>query len=148
MNRVILFALGVLLFASQYPARGQMAGYYPKGGPDLDAQDVSLIQLIATPEAFDKKLVRITGFLHLEFEGNAIYLHSEDFQYALTKNALWINVPRDMTQQQMKVVNDQYVICTARFNARMHGHMGMNSGELTDVTRLQVWSPHPRTIQK
>jgi len=148
MNRVVLFALGIVLFACEYPAVGQMGGYYPKGGPDLDAQDVSLIQLIATPQAFDKKRVKITGFLHLEFEGNAIYFHSEDFQYGLTKNALWIDVPRDMTQQQKELVNNQYVICTARFDANMHGHMGMNSGELTDVTRLEVWAPHPRTIQK
>jgi hypothetical protein len=48
----------------------------------------------------------------------------------------------------MKAVNDQYVICTARFDASMRGHMGMNSGELTDVSRLEVWAPHARTIEK
>jgi hypothetical protein len=92
--------------------------------------------------------VRITGFLHLEFEGNAIYLHHEDFLYALTKNALWINVPKGITQGQIKAVNDQYVICTGKFVASMHGHMGLNSGEITDVTRLQVWSPYPMPTRK
>jgi hypothetical protein len=124
------------------------AGYYPRGGPDLEVESVSIIQLIANPRAYDKKRVRLTAFLHLEFEGNAVYLHSEDFQYSLTKNALWISVPKDMTLEQEKAVNDQYVICTARFVAGMQGHMGMNSGALTDVTRLQVWSLGPRPLQK
>jgi len=31
--------------------------------------DVTLIQLIANPEKFDGKLIRVIGFLRLEFEG-------------------------------------------------------------------------------
>ena len=140
MKRLVFFAFGLLLIAQNSPTHAQMAGYYPKGGPDNDVEDVSMIQLISNPQAYDNKRVRITGFLHLEFEGNSIYLHSEDFRYALTKNALWIDVPKDMTQAQTKIVNDQYVICTGTFVASRRGHMGMNSGEIADVTRLQVWS--------
>ena len=148
MKRLVMFALGVLLIASNTSAHAQIAGYYPKGGPDNGVEDVSLIQLIANPQTYGHKRVRITGFLHLEFEGDVIYLHSEDFRFGLTKNALWIDVPKDMTQEQRKAVNDQYVICTGRFVANMHGHMGLNSGEISDVTRLEVWSPHPRPTQK
>jgi hypothetical protein len=79
-------------------------------------------------------------FLDLKFEGSAIYLHREDFQQALTKNALWVEVPRDMTRDQIEVVNDKYVICTGTFVASMHGHMGMTSGEMANVTRLEVWT--------
>lgn len=70
----------------------------PKGGPDVDAEDVSLIQLLANPQAYDGKIVRIIGFIHLEFEGNVIYLHEDDFRYGLTKNGLWIDLPRDISQ--------------------------------------------------
>ena len=104
-----------------------------------------MIQLIANPQAYDGKTVRIIGFLHLEFEGNVIYLHNEDFRHGLTKNGLWIEIPKDMTKEQMKAVNDQYVICTARFVAKMHGHMGMNSGEVANVTRLEVLARIPRS---
>jgi hypothetical protein len=141
MKRIVLFSLGVLLLLPGLDAFPQMAGYYPKGGPDLDADSVSLIQLIANPKAYDNKRVRVIGYLHLEFEGNAMYLHHEDFDYGLTKNAIWINVPEDMTNEQIKIVNDQYVICTARFRSGRQGHMGMNSGEFFDVTRLETW-PH------
>jgi len=148
MNHLAVFALGFLLFVPSPSAFAQMAGYYPKGGPDTNGEDVSLIQLIANPQAYDNKQIRIVGFLHLEFEGNIIYLHAEDFRYGLTKNALWINLPKDLTSGQIKIINDHYVICTARFVASGHGHLGMNSGELTDVTRLQVWPPHPRPAQR
>jgi hypothetical protein len=52
-----------------------------------------------------------------------------------------------MNEGQKKAVNDQYVICTGRFVASMHGHMGLNSGEVTNVSRLQVW-PNPRALSK
>jgi hypothetical protein len=146
MNRIFLFTIGVMLLLAGRPAYPQMAGYYPKGGPDIEAEDVSLIQLIANPQAYDHKRVRIIGYLHLEFEGNAIYLHREDFDYGLTKNAIWINVPGNMTEEQMKLVNDSYVICTARFRAGRQGHMGMNSGEFYEVTRLETWPHHSRSV--
>jgi len=148
MRQSIMLALALFAIGPISHGIGQMAGYFPKGGPDIPAEDVSVIQLIANPQAYDGKTVRITGFLHLEFEGNVIYLHSEDFRYGLTKNGLWVEIPKDMSKEQIKAVNDQYVICTAKFVARMHGHMGMNSGDLANVTRLEVWSPTPRPITK
>jgi hypothetical protein len=147
MKRIFIFSLCVFLFIPGLTAVPQMAGYYPKGGPDDGVEDVSMIQLIANPQAYDNKRVRITGYLRLEFEGNSIYLHREDFDYALTKNALWIDVPKDMTNNQMRIVNNQYVICTARFRAGLHGHMGMNSGTVDEVTRLEVWPFRPRPVQ-
>jgi hypothetical protein len=145
MKRVLLFLLGVLLFFPGHTAFPQTSGYYPKGGPDEGVEDVSMIQLIANPQAYDNKRVRIFGYLHLEFEGNAIYLHREDFDYGITKNAFWVNIPKDMTREQMKAVNNFYVICTGRFRAGMHGHMGLNSGEMDEITRLEVWCPRPRS---
>jgi hypothetical protein len=133
MMAVVLLAASSISYGSS-----QMVGYYPKGGPDL-IDEVSLIQLIANPKAYDGKTVRIIGFLHLEFEGSVIYLHNEDFVHGVSKNGLWIEIPSDMTKEQIDAVNDHYVICTARFIAKMHGHMGMNSGEVANVTRLEVW---------
>lgn len=137
MTRLVLVMFGSIMFA--FSAQSQSNGYYPKGGPDNGVQDVSMIQLIANPQSFDGKRVRIIGFLHLEFEGDEIYLHREDFQNVLPKNALWINVPKDMTHAQIEAVNNHYVICTGTFVATMHGHGGVNSGEISKITRLQIW---------
>jgi len=145
MKCLIQLCFFFVLFLTTLPAFSQRPGYYPKGGPDMEAEEVSLVQLIANPQAYDNKIVRVLGFLHLEFEGNAIYLHREDFEHDIDKDAIWINLPKDITAKQAKTVNDQYVICTARFRAGQHGHMGLFSGEFDGVTRLESWPyrPHP-----
>ena len=125
----------------------QLKGYLPNPGPDDTTQDVSVIQLIAQPEKFDGKRVRFIGFLRLEFEGNVIFLHREDFNRGISRNGLWVNVPSDMTKHQQDEVNMHYVICVGVFRAGMHGHMGMFSGEIDEVRRLQLWpwSDHARS---
>ena len=134
---------GLSLFLSS--AAGQRSGgYFPKPGPDDTAQDVSLIQLIAQPEKFQGKQVRFIGFLRIEFEGNAIYLHREDFDHMIADNAVWVNIPKDMTKRQQDEVNMRYVICVGVFRADTHGHMGMFAGEITNVRRLEFWSGKPR----
>jgi hypothetical protein len=100
--------------------------------------DVSIIQLIATPEKYDGKLVRAIGFVRLEFEGNVIYLHQEDLKHGLTRNGLWLNVPKGI-QKEADKYNDQYVLVVGTFNAREKGHMGMTSGAIEDINRFQVW---------
>lgn len=128
-------------------ATAQMKGYFREAGND--AQDVSLVQLIAQPEKFDGKQVRFIGFLRIEFEGNAIYLHREDYQQAISRNAVWVNIPADMDKKQQNEVNMRYVICVGVFQAAQHGHMGMFSGEMTNVRRLQFWSDpdQPRSTE-
>jgi hypothetical protein len=133
-NILVLF-----LFVFSGVTAGQMPGYNYKPGYDATVQDVSVLQLIANPQPYDGKRVRFIGFLRLEFEGDAIYLHREDYQHQISQNALWINLPHDMTKQEQQAVNMHYVICAGVFQASKHGHMGMFSGEVAEITRLQSW---------
>ncbi len=134
------FAISLLsAFLSVTPVvLAQQGGYHQSNGPD-ETQQVSLIQLIANPQAYDHKVVRFIGYLHLEFEGNAIYFHREDFEHSIYEISIWIDLPKGFSQAQIKAVNDQYVICTALYSASKHGHMGLFSGELEDVKRLEKW---------
>jgi len=45
--------------------------------------EVSLVQLIANPAEWDGKRVMVSGYLHLEFEGNALHLHRDDHVYQM-----------------------------------------------------------------
>ena len=96
--------------------------------------DVSLLQLIATPSEYGGKVVRVIGFCHLEFEGNGLYLHREDFERAISKNAIWLDVDRDK-----QALSDQYVLVEGTFDGRGRGHLGMFAGSLTDVSRIERW---------
>lgn len=59
-------------------------------GPE-GAETVSIVQLLAVPEKYEGKLVSVRGFVRLESEGSAIYLHEEDYEQSLYSNGLWLN---------------------------------------------------------
>lgn len=104
-----------------------------------DIRDVSLIQLIANPELFNGKAVRVIGYMHLEFEGDAVYFHREDFEYTIHKNSLAI----DLNEAQVRLgrkLNNGYVIIEGRFNSVANGHLGVRAGSIENITRLGNWS--------
>jgi len=101
-------------------------------------KNVSMIQLIANPQQYDGKPIRVMAFLHLEFEGNALYLHREDFDKSLLSNAVWISLD-DQKIRTSKKFSGGYVLVEGIFNAKDQGHLGSFSGSIQQVTRLQSW---------
>jgi hypothetical protein len=99
-----------------------------------------LLQLIATPEAFDGMYVRVCGFVRIEHEGTAVYLHREDWEHALTKNGLWL-VANDATPEGSKEaqVQNRYALIEGRFSATRKGHLSLWSGSIENITRMEPW---------
>jgi hypothetical protein len=141
MKRVRQIVDSTLLFVVIVfpPASAQMAGYLSKTANPASVDNVSIVQLIVNPERYDGKRIQLIGFLRIEFEGTALYLHREDYERGIEKNALWINIPTGMSKAQSDAVNGQYVICLGTFDAAHHGHMDLFSGEIKNVDRLQLW---------
>ena len=100
-------------------------------------QDVSIIQLIATPEKFDGKFVSLIGFLCIAFEGDSIYLHREDLEKGIPRNGLWVDIP-EKTDPKLSM---HYVLIEGIFDANDHGHMGMFGGAIRKVSRMTAWPP-------
>jgi hypothetical protein len=101
---------------------------------------VSIINLIATPEKYHGKKIQIIGYLHLEFEGDAIYLHKEDYVNGICDNGLWVNISKSVTSKKhLKDYSDNYVIILGTFNKDSHGHMGLFNGTMDDIIRLDFW---------
>ena len=100
--------------------------------------DVTLVRLIANPEKFDGKLIRVIGFLRLEFEGNVLYLHREDYENSILGDGIWVDVTPVVTKQST-TLNMNYVLLEGIFSARERGHMGMWSGSIKQVRRAQLW---------
>ena len=101
--------------------------------------DVSLVQLIANPKSYDGKVVRVIGFVRLEFEGNAIYLHQDDYKHGIPKNGLWIDVTDNMRKKKADF-DQKYVLLEGTFDVNDTGHMGLWSGSIQKISRCQVWS--------
>jgi len=97
----------------------------------------SVLQLIARPDLFDGKRVRVIGYIHWEFEGNALYVHAEDERHSLNRNGLWVEMAATATPDS--ACQDRYVLVEGTFRARHHGHLGLWSGAITGITRCMAW---------
>ena len=64
--------------------------------------------LIANPDRVDGKLIRVIGFLRLEFEGDVLYLHREDYENAILGNGIWVSVTPALAKQKA-TLNMNYV---------------------------------------
>ena len=97
--------------------------------------DVSIIQLIASPEKYDGKIVHIIGFIKIEFEGNAIYLHEEDYKKHIYKNSIWLSIPKEIYSLK-KEISGKYGTIIGTFKAEPKGHFGMFSGTITNINGI------------
>jgi hypothetical protein len=105
-----------------------------------EIQTVSMLQLIATPEKYDKKEVMVVGFLVTEHEGNILYLHREDYEQRISKNGLWVVLTPE-NKEKLGGLSKHYVLLAGTFNASNKGHMSLTSGALEDVKRATSWPP-------
>ncbi len=134
---IYLMTLTVEMFSQTY---GDTTDTKPVRPTDLGIyENTSLIRLIATPEKYDGKTIQVTGYLHLEFEGDAIYLHKEDYEYGLTENSFWVSFSGKLLKmKEVMDYNDKYVIIIGTFRMNDKGHMGMFGGTLENIVRLDT----------
>lgn len=128
----LLFAC-VLAFSSASKPQGRIPGL----------EQVSILQLIATPEKFDGKVVQVVGFLRLEFEGNILYLHEEDYKRGITKNGLWVTRNAKINEKADQL-NIHYVILIGTFDAGHKGHMSATSGTIINIIAADPWPIPPK----
>ena len=109
------------------------------GKTDARAQDVTLAALIATPEKYAGRAVRVTGAFRLEFEGNNLCLTRKDLDNYVGKNCLWLELGADTLAPQAREIstlNGRFVLVEGIFTSKEHGHMGMNAGAVTGIWRV------------
>jgi len=121
----------VLTFALMVGSMGWAAAEEPR--------DVSMVQLIADPARFDGQAIRVIAYLHLQFEGDAVYLHHDDFRHAIMQNSIAIDLT-DSQRQAAAKLNKTYVMVEGTFRANAAGHMGLWHGAVGEVSRLSAWT--------
>lgn len=107
--------------------------------PSSETGLISIVPLLASPQSFNGRRIQVIGFVHLEFEGNGIYLSREDFQYGIEKNGLWLSIS-SADIETFRRANDSYVIVEGTFNSDIKGHVGMWSGSIEKITKFQRWA--------
>lgn len=115
------------------------AGTSPRA-ESKDPHDASIIQLIATPKKYAKKLVQVIGFLNIEFEGDGIYLHEEDFRRGLLINGVGIRAEGEV-RERLKKLSGQYVLIEGIVDASYSDAIAVAGFRIaiTNITRADAW---------
>lgn len=101
--------------------------------------EVSMVALLASPQDYDGRFVRTEGFLCLEFEGNALFLHEEDYRYSITKNSLRIDLSQEQ-QAHFKNLTLKHVLIEGTVEANKQSiERELYSGYIKDIKRLEIW---------
>lgn len=96
---------------------------------------VSMINLIATPERYHDLRVGVIGYCCFAFERMAVYLHEADYHAGVSKNGLWLTAERD----DLALLHEKVCLIWGVFDQEHKGHLGMFSGSIRDIDRLQEW---------
>lgn len=100
------------------------------------AQRVSMMELVARPEDYYGKLVRVIGVGRLEFESDALYLSRDDWKFS-TSNVFSIDLgPRALPYKEAKAYNGKYVIVEGFFEKSQDW---MYRGAIRDISRYELW---------
>jgi len=110
----------------------------PAGVRAAEPRNATVLALLTSPAAYDGQVVRVIGYCWLEFEGNALYLHEEDFVAGISENSVWLTLSREEAASYRPVAGG-YAIVEGTFRAQKRGHLGSFGGSLERITRLQSW---------
>jgi len=103
--------------------------------------NVGMVALLGDPQKYDGKVIRTIGFMCLEYEGNTLYLHEEDYRYGIYKNALTLRLS-PAQQKEFKKLSLKHVIIEGTFDANGPERWDYG-GAIGNVTRLDIWRPRP-----
>jgi hypothetical protein len=95
-----------------------------------DIYDVSLVELLAVPERFHDKRVRVIGFVTLRFEGNALCAGERS-----GTGCLWL----DLEGVKDPGFRKGWAEIEGRFDGEGRGHMGCCAGAIDEISRLARW---------
>ena len=101
-------------------------------------QPVSIVRVIANPDEYNGRRVRLAGYLITSFEQSAVFLDRESYDQGIYANAIWLQVPPQMTNSERKHLSGQYVSVQGTFLADFKGHVNAFSGELGSIEQIDV----------
>jgi hypothetical protein len=98
------------------------------------APPISIVTLLAEPVSKIPQRVQVAGFLVLEFEGQALYLHKDDYEQQLVRNAIRIALTPEQ-EKEYKALSGGYVLVEASFK-KVPNSEDIFTGSLFNVRRM------------
>ena len=160
MKKIIALVTLILLYAFVLSCTSTMESINPNDTEEsIDSDDkinvygyvdhtsikVSIIELIAVPEKYDGKMVRVIGVVQIEHEYNAIHLSTEDWKYMT--NAIWIDPDYEKleaTEEDLAKLNGKMVLIEGIFKIYPVNQRTYTYAEISQVHRYQLWPAFTR----
>lgn len=101
---------------------------------------VSLISIIAAPEKYDGKKVRVRGVFRYEYECIALYLSESDYNNCFEKNSITIVVPEKISATEAFALNGKPVILEGTYHKIREGTITLHTGKIDNITRFEEWA--------
>lgn len=95
---------------------------------------VSVVNLIATPDAFDNQWISVQGIASIKDDGSALFLSADDALYGNLSNAIWLVRPESAAWSSM---HGKWVGVRGVFDADSQGRSGLFAGEIHDIDRFE-----------
>ena len=107
---------------------------------NLDAIRVNMIQLLASPEKYDGKIVSVIGVGELDFESYYLYLSKDDYRFR-TGNRIGIRLGERATPyEEAQKYNGKYVIVEGMFEKIDGDPRYYNvTVKIKDISRYELW---------
>lgn len=102
---------------------------------------LSVYTLLGSPAHHDQRLVKTCGYLVLEYEGDALYASKTDFERALSKNAVEVQIIYDAKHKlsggalDLAGLSERYVCVTGTFVLPRFGD-SLFTGMLKDIITI------------
>ena len=139
----IVIAFSIFWGVKLYRCRLVESGYQETpNSSNQYAKNVTLVQLIATPQKYDGQLVRVIGVGNLEFEENCISLSREDLIYGVGNSIRIEFGERAISYDEAKEFNGEYVIVEGVFDKDDRGHTDRFCGSIKNISRYELWDAY------
>jgi hypothetical protein len=130
--RAEIVAILVLLLTPSLLAPEQVPP--PQGNPQM----VSIVQLIASPEKYDRKPVTAIGCLKFGSESIILFLGCEDAKHYVTINGIWIE-PGSQMRETLSKLDGKYVLIVGTFTVYHANTLHSSAGEMTALKKVVPW---------
>ncbi|MDB5132789.1 MAG: hypothetical protein JWR02_2538 [Mucilaginibacter sp.] len=99
---------------------------------------IPIKEILESPDVYEGTHLQVVGYLHLDWEADAIYLKKSDLKNRYYSRGLWVHLNQFKFKQAAKL-KDKYVVIDAVFDANDHGHENLWGGALKNVTALKPY---------
>ncbi len=98
-----------------------------------DYEYVSMINIIATPEKYDGKMIYVEGILSLEFEDERLYFSKETYKNWITQSSVRVRLSGEM-KKSFKYMQGEYAIIIGVFKSTV---TDSRNYEIRKICRIQ-----------